>query len=182
MRNLCRPGSKLVAAFASGFFFACVATAGFAADQVTSEFTKTVKGVVLSQSKPGGEMEFSSIRYQGLGGYDVIVQSDDDRSWVDLQFGGKKVDLRYATFDLSPGGFPNKANDVVEWRGVRRKGEFVPFAIIYRLEGTDEQTRKPKSRLIVIHLDKLRSRVAGFAEGRNEDGDAKKIADRFRQP
>lgn len=176
MPDLRWPGAIFVMAL---LFMSAVAVS-LAADSVTSEYTKTSKGVVLSKSKPDGEMMFSNIRYQGLGGYALIVHSDDDRSWVDLIYEGKMIDLRAATFELSPGSFPNKANDVVEWRGTTSKAGFVPYAIIYRLEAYDEDARKTKSRLIVVHLDKLRSRVVGFAEGKNEDSDAKKLADRFK--
>ncbi|HEV7401300.1 MAG TPA: hypothetical protein VGO11_00155 [Chthoniobacteraceae bacterium] len=176
MRNASRSGAIPAAIL----LLVCAVASSQAADSITSEYTKTIKGTVLAQSGPKDEMAWSSIRYKGLGGYDLIVHDDDDRSWIDLEYGGKTVDLRRQTFERAPGSFPNKANNVVEWRGLARKGEFVPFAMIYRVEVTDEETRRSKSYLVVIHLDKLRSRVVGLAQGKEEDADAKKIADRYK--
>lgn len=172
MRNICRPAAILLVV--------CTVASSLAGDLVTSEYTKTTKGVVVAQSKPKAEMAWSSIRYQGRGGYEVIVHDEDSRSWVDLSYGGRKIDLREETFRLAPGHFPNKANDVVEWRGVAGRNGLVPYAAIYRLSGYNEETGKSQTRLIVIELKGGNSRVVGYAEGKNEDADAKKLADRFK--
>jgi hypothetical protein len=103
--------------------------------------------------------------------------SGDDRSWINVRYGKKTADLYEQTMKAGPGSFPRKANDVVEWRGVERNGRFEPFAIIYRLEGNDEEKRTTKTRLIVIKLDPTNSQVIGYAEGANEDAKAKAIAD-----
>jgi hypothetical protein len=80
------------------------------------------------------------------------------------------------------GTFPHKANDVVEWRGVERQGHFTPYALIYRIASSNDDTRRTKTRLIVIKLDGERSAVIGHTEGANEDADAKALADRHRPP
>jgi len=79
------------------------------------------------------------------------------------------------------GTFPHKANDVVEWRGVEKNGRFTPYAIIYRIEAGNDETRKTHTRLIVIKLDRERSAVIGHPEGANGDARAKQIADRARR-
>jgi hypothetical protein len=78
------------------------------------------------------------------------------------------------------GTFPNKANDVVEWRGIESHGKFVPYAIIYRVEAGNDETRKSHARLVVIKLDGTRSAVIGHTEGANEEADARAMADRAR--
>jgi len=78
------------------------------------------------------------------------------------------------------GTFPHKANDTVEWRGVEKNGRFTPYAIIYRIEAGNDETRKTHTRLIVIKLDRERTAVTGPSEGANEDAEAKQIADRYR--
>src|SRR4051794_30305920 len=110
------------------------------ADQVTSEYTSTKAGIVLEQSGKKDEIDFFKWRCKGVGGYKLIFQGFDARSWLDLEYGETFVDLRDTTFKLSPGTFPNKANDVVEWRGVVHGGKFIPYAMIYRLEGGNDQT------------------------------------------
>ena len=59
-------------------------------------------------------------------------------------------------------------------------GCFTPYAIIYRIEAGNDETRKTHTRLIVIRLDREQLAVIGHAEGANEDAEAKQIADRSR--
>jgi hypothetical protein len=151
----------------------------FALEQPTSEYTSTKTGKMVRQSTDRNPIDFFEMHCKGLGGYELIFLGADARSWINVKYGRAVADLRNATFELSPGTFPNKANDVVEWRGVKRGGEFVPYALIYRLEGGNDETRKLKSRLIVIRLNKGESAVVGYAEGKDEDAEAKRIADRF---
>lgn len=151
---------------------------GASADQPTSVYSSTKAGVILDQSTPKDPGDFFIKRCKGHGGYDLLFKGDDARSWIDLLCGKTEVSLRAETFKLSPGSFPNKANDVVEWRGVTKNGRFAPYALIYRLSGVDEDhDRKSKSRLIVIKLSGADSKVVGFAEGRNEDEEARRLAD-----
>ena len=149
-----------------------------AADRVVSRYTSTAKAKAISfkehDDEPGGGFEGV---FAGLGGYRLVHLSGDDRSWINVRYGKKTADLYEQTMKAGPGSFPRKANDVVEWRGVERNGRFEPFAIIYRLEGNDEEKRITKTRLIVIKLDPTNSQVIGYAEGANEDAKAKAIAD-----
>lgn len=153
-----------------------------AADRIVSRYTSTAKGKAISfkvhEDEPGGGFEGV---FAGLGGYRLVHLSGDDRSWLNVRYGKKTVDLYEKTMKAGPGSFPRKANDVVEWRGVERDGRFQPYAIIYRLEGNDDEKRRTKTRLIVIKLDPENSKVIGFAQGVNEDAKARAIADGSRR-
>jgi hypothetical protein len=154
--------------------------ASAAPDQITSKYSSTKTGIILEQSTDKSEIDFFKKRCPGFGGYEVIFQGGDSRSWINLQWGKVVLDLMNPTFALAPGQFPNKANDVIEWRGIVHDGKFLPFAIIYRIEGTDAATNRAKTRLIVIKLDKANSAVVGYAEGKDEDAESKRIADKYR--
>ncbi len=116
--------------------------------------------------------------FPGFGGYKLEFVGGDERSWINIKFGKQTVDLYSATMHAGAGTFPHKANDIVEWRGVEKNGRFTPYAIIYRIEAGNDETRKTHTRLIVIKLDRERSAVIGHAEGANEHAEAKQIADR----
>ena len=152
-----------------------------AAERLVSKYTSTARSKSISFKEytgegPGG---FEGL-FPGLGGYQLLHLSGDDRSWINIRYGKTTVDLYAATMEKGPGSFPHKENDVVEWRGVEKDGRFTPYAIIYRLSGYDENRNRRKTRLIVIKLDKERSAVIGHAEGAKEDAEAKQIADRLR--
>jgi hypothetical protein len=117
--------------------------------------------------------------YRGFGGYDLVLVGGDERSWINIKFGTNVVDLRDATMDLGAGigFFPHKANDVVEWRGIEQNGQFVPYALIYRIVGLTENGQRDKTRLVVIKLEAQRSRIIGHADGDNAQAEAEKIAD-----
>lgn len=161
-------------------FLATCATA-LAAEQIASKYTSTARAKSLSfkdHSKvPEGGFE---ALFQGLGGYQLVHLAGDERSWINIRFGKRTVDLYSATMEAGGGTFPHKANDVVEWRGFENEGRFTPYAIIYRLAAGNDETRKIQTRLVVIKLDREHSAVIGHAEGANEDAEAKKIADRGR--
>jgi hypothetical protein len=154
------------------------ATAG---EQIVSKYTSTARENSISfkdhSAVPEGGFE---ALFAGHGGYQLLHLSGDERSWINIRYGKKTVDLYAATMKKGPGAFPHKENDVVEWRGVEKDSRFTPYAIIYRLAGYDEERRLHKTRLIVIKLDKERSAVIGHAEGAKEDAEAKQIADRAR--
>jgi len=150
------------------------------AGEPTSEYSSTKTGKLLKQSTDKDEIDFFEVRCKGYGGYELMFEGEDARSWLNIKYGTIVVDLMNATFALSPGHFPNKANDVVEWRGLNVKGQFMPYAIIYRLNGQDDKNPEQlKSCLIVIKLDKENSAVVGYTEGKNEDADAKRLADQY---
>ena len=170
-----------------GIAIALLAATGMASnaraaeEQPTSKYTSTARGKSLSFKVHDGEGGggFEGL-FAGLGGYQLLHLAGDDRSWINVRYDGKTADLYAATMEAGPGSFPRKANDVVEWRGAESGGRFTPYAIIYRLGGTKEETQKTKTRLIVIKLDKENSTIIGHAQGAKQDAEAKEIADKAR--
>ena len=163
---------------------AALATSGPAAADgpPTSEYTSTASENCrkIGRSK-GGEDDGGSSREEcrGFGGYTVLVVGDDDRSWIEVKYGDTISDLYEGMMEAAPGNFPNKANDTVEWRGVRRDGAFQPYARISRRSGTTA-AGKSRTRLLVVKLNRGRASVIGFAEGAGEDARAKRLADTCR--
>ncbi len=146
-----------------------------------SKYSSTARSRCISYHEVGAEGDpgFEALCH-GFGGYKLEFLGGDDRSWINLRFGGESVDLYSATMEAAAGTFPNKANDVVEWRGIESHGKFMPYAIIYRVQAGNDETRKSHTRLIVIKLDGARSAVIGHIEGANEETDARAMADRSR--
>jgi hypothetical protein len=144
-----------------------------------SKYTSTARSKALSYHETGeeGDPGFQAL-YPGLGGYKLEFLNGDERSWIDVLFKGGSSDLYSATMEAGGGTFPHKANDVVEWRGIERGGKFVPYAVIYRIEAGNDETRKTHTRLVVIKLDGANSAVIGHTEGANEEAEARAMADR----
>ena len=98
----------------------------------TSEFTTTdpSKVKILEDSLREKEPEIDHFKHlcPGLGGYHLIHEGGDLRSWINLEFGGRVTDLMSDTLSACRGQFPAKANHVVQWRGYRRGDTFVPYA------------------------------------------------------
>ncbi len=114
----------------------------------------------------------------GYGGYEVLYEGGDARSWINVRHKGVESDLYVETMRHARGMFPAKANDVVEWRGRVKDGNFSPYAIIYRIVATDpEDEKKDLSTLLVIGLSDGKAVFLGAAHGADEDARAKAIAD-----
>jgi hypothetical protein len=150
-------------------------------ERVLSKYTSTAraKSTSFKEYKGEGPEGFTGV-FPGLGGYQLVHSSGDERSWINIRYGKTTVDLYSDTMKEGNGAFPHKENDVVEWRGVEKDGRFIPHAIIYRLGAYDEEQRRHKTRLIIVKLDKEHSAVIGHGEGANEDAEAKQIADKAR--
>jgi len=149
--------------------------------QVTSEYTKTnrANAIELEQGdpdEPGGD--WIRMRFQGFGGYDLLFLAGDARSWLNVVHDDQVSDLLSVTMEHAPGSFAHKANEVVEWRGTHQGKTFTPYAIIYRIAGTDESTGQDRTRLLVFHLKEGNAVFAGRAEGAGEGEKARAIADR----
>jgi hypothetical protein len=152
-----------------------------AGERIVTKYTSTARSKSLSFKDESNEPEggFEAV-FAGFGGYKLVHLSGDERSWIDIRFGEDTIDLYSATMHAGGGTFPQKANDVVEWRGTEEKGRFIPYAIIYRIAAGNDETRKIHTRLVVIKLDKARSAVIGHAEGANEEKEAREMADKSR--
>jgi hypothetical protein len=146
-----------------------------------SEFTTTnpAKVQILEDSSRDKDSEIDSFRHlcPGLGGYQVIHEGGDLRSWINLKFGGKTTDLMSETLSACPGQFPAKANDIVQWRGYRRGDAFLPYAVIYRMRSSSDDDKRHYETLIVIKLDRQNSRVVGKVSGKDANEKAEKMAD-----
>ncbi|MDQ2867615.1 MAG: hypothetical protein M3R59_04275 [Verrucomicrobiota bacterium] len=147
-----------------------------------SRYTSTARAesVSFEEYRGDGPRGFRAV-FQGLGGYQLELLDGDDRSWINLIYRGETVDLQSETMAAGPGLFTNKANDVVEWRGLRHGDHFVPYAIIYRRSGlTKDDGHTCETNLVVIKLDGERSEVIGHAEGTDQEAKAHAIADQVR--
>lgn len=116
----------------------------------------------------------------GYGGYELLYEGGDARSWLNVRFRGQTSDLWADTMQAARGMFAYKANDVVEWRGIVKDGNFLPYAIIYRIDAGNpdpDETEKKFSTLVVVALKEGKSQVIGSAHGKDENAKAQKIAD-----
>ncbi len=152
-----------------------------------SEFTTTdpKKVKILEDSALEKDPEIDHFRHlcPGLGGYQVIHEGGDLRSWINLTFKGKTTDLMSDTLAACPGHFPAKANDVVQWRGYRQGDAFVPYAIIYRMmSSADDEKQTRLETLVVIKLDGAKSRVVGHVSSKEGNEKAEALADRLCRP
>jgi hypothetical protein len=150
-----------------------------AGDRPVSKYSSTGKRDQISFHREKDDPSDFRGLFRGFGGYEIEFLGGDERSWINIKFGKANADLREATMEMGAGigFFPHKANDVVEWRGIEENGRFAPYAIIYRIAGLTENGKPNKTRLIVIKLDKGRSRIIGHAEGANAQAEAEKVAD-----
>jgi hypothetical protein len=148
-----------------------------------SEFTTTdpKKVKILEDSALEKEPEIDHFMHlcPGLAGYEVFHEGGDLRSWINLRYKGTKTDLMNDTLTACPGQFPSKANHVVQWRGIRANGKFVPYAVIYRMRSSDEETQKSIETLIIIKLDGEKSRVVGHLPAKDGNEKAEALADRL---
>ena len=151
-----------------------------AGDNPVSKFTSTAqKSAIRFYREKDDPSDFHGL-YRGFAGYDLEFVGGDERSWINIRFRKSSIDLRDATMNLGAGigFFPHKANDVVEWRGIETGGQFVPYAVIYRIVGLTENGQPDKTRLVVIDLNGEHSRVIGHADGENAQPEAERIADK----
>jgi len=166
--------------------FSAFLVAPVLASQPISKYSSTAAKDALAKKDFEADPETAGAEERlcpGFGGYQLVFLGDSDRSWVNVRFGGQVSDLYGVTMENAPGFFATKSNDVVEWRGRDIAGKFVPYAIIYRISGYNEEQQKTKTRLLVFSLREGVAEFVGFAEGAGEDGKAKTIADKsYREP
>ncbi|OYW78267.1 MAG: hypothetical protein B7Z37_00225 [Verrucomicrobia bacterium 12-59-8] len=152
-----------------------------------SEFTTTdpKKVKILEDSAHEKDPEIDHFKHlcPGLGGYQVIHEGGDLRSWINLIYDGSKTDLMNDTLSACPGQFPAKANDVVQWRGFRQGGTFVPYAIIYRMmSSADDEKQTRLETLVIIKLDKEKSSIVGHVAAKEGNEKAEMLADKLCKP
>lgn len=141
-----------------------------------SEFTTTAekKSKLLEEGN-------DSFKYRcpGLASYDVIYEGSGGRSWINLVYDSEQTNLMDDTLNACPGTFPTKANDVVQWRGYRQGGMFVPYAIIYRMKSMNEETGKSVETLVILQLAGSGSRVVGKIAASKGNEAAEALADKL---
>jgi hypothetical protein len=172
--------------FAAVLALGC-ATASAAEPKPTSEFTTTdpKKVKILEDSSKDKDAEMDSFQHlcPGLGGYQVIHEGGDLRSWINLKINGQTTDLMTDTLAACPAQFPHKANDVVQWRGFRKGDSFVPYAIIYRMtSNAEDQKRTRFETLIIIKLDGENSKVVAHVPSKEGNEKAEAVADKLCRP
>lgn len=158
--------SLLSAAFAL-LSLACSVSA--ADSKPVNEFTTTAE----KKSKLIAEGDDSfKYRCPGLAGYEVIFEGSHGRSWINLVYDSEQTDLSEEILEACPGTWPVKANDVVQWRGVKQDGQFVPYAVIFRMASVlDEASGKKTETLVIIKLAGAGSQVVGKVPS-NKGGNA----------
>jgi len=152
-----------------------------------SEFTTTdpkkVKILEDSSRAKDPEIDYFTHLCPGLGGYQVVHEGGDSRSWINLIYDGQKTDLMNDTLSACPGQFPAKANNVVQWRGFRQGGAFVPYAIIYRMMSNADDAKQTRlETLVVIKLNKEKSSVVGHVVAKEGNEKAEMLADKLCKP
>ncbi len=157
------------------------------AQKPASEFTTTdpkkAKVVYDSAKDPEAEIDGFEHHFPGLGGYKVIHEGGDLRSWINLVYARKKTDLMSDTLSRCPGQFPAKANNVVQWRGYRTATGFAPYGIIYRMMSSADDAKQTRlETFIIIKLDGAGSRVVGSLSAREGNEKAEKLADKLCRP
>lgn len=152
-----------------------------------SEFTTTdpKKVKILEDSSREKNPEIDHFRHlcPGLGGYQVIHEGGDLRSWINLIYDSGKTDLMNDTLSACPGQFPAKANNVVQWRGFRKGGSFISYAIIYRMMSSADDAKQTRlETLVIIKLDGQKSRVVGHLDAKEGNEKAEILADKLCMP
>lgn len=146
-----------------------------------NEFTSTAedKSKVLEVGD-----DFVILECAGMADYKVIFKDDQGRSWIDLSFDGKETEMMTDIFNSCPGTWPSKANDVVQWRGIRKDGEFSPYAVIFRMQSVEDESKPDKTEtLVVVKLDGADSKVVGkVASNAGGNAAAEAMADKLCGP
>jgi hypothetical protein len=139
------------------------------AAEPVNEFTSTAekKSKLLEE----GDDSFK-YRCKGIAGYEVIYEGSHGRSWINLVYDSEQTDLSDEILEACPGTWPVKANDVVQWRGVKQDRQFVPYAVIFRMASVlDEASGKKTETLVIIKLAGAGSQVVGKVPS-NKGGNA----------
>ncbi|MGF1656278.1 MAG: hypothetical protein ACFCU3_04780 [Verrucomicrobiales bacterium] len=164
-------------------FLSTFLTSAAWAQEPTSFYSTTAQKFIAtlqsSAFEENPDIDYFHAVCPGYGGYELIFEGGDARSWLNVKYGSTISDLRRVTMDAAEGTFPQKANDVVEWRGIVRDETFVPYAIIYRVEAgkPESETDETFTKLLVIELNKGNANLLGTLSGENEGEQARALAD-----
>jgi len=149
-------------------------TLSWAADAgYRSVYTSLEKCDVIesSEQESDAEIDYFTAECPGREGYRVFHIGGDSRSWIVIKSGEETViDLYNDVMRNEPGAFPFVSGKVAEWR---YKGDSL-IALIFRIAGSDLETGKLKSELMVVRLGGEKSCVIGISTSNEK---ARMIAD-----
>lgn len=124
-----------------------------------------------SEQEAEPEIDYFTAECPGREGYRIFHIGGDSRSWIVIKSGEETViDLYNDVMRNQPGAFPFVSGEVAEWR---YRGESL-IALIFRIAGSDLETDKLKSELIVVRFDAKKACMIGIATSNEE---AREIAD-----
>lgn len=124
-----------------------------------------------SEQEADAEIDYFSAECPGREGYRIFHVGGDSRSWIVIKSGEETViDLYDDVMRNQPGAFPFVSGKVAEWR--YREESLI--ALIFRIAGSDLDTEKLKSELIVVRFDVKQACMIGVATSNEE---ARAIAD-----
>jgi len=138
-----------------------------------SVYTTLEKCDVIESSELEGdaEIDYFTAECPGREGYRVFHVGGDSRSWIVIKSGEETViDLYNDVMRNEPGAFPFVSGKVAEWR---YQGDAL-IALIFRVAGSDLETDKLKSELMVVRLGGKKSCVIGISTSNEK---AREIAD-----
>ena len=149
-------------------------TLSWAADAgYRSVYTSLEKCDVIesSEQEADAEIDYFTAECPGREGYRILHVGGDSRSWIVIKSGEETViDLYNDVMRNQPGAFPFVSGKVAEWR---YKGEAL-IALIFRIAGSDLETDKLKSELMVVRFDVKQACMIGVTISNEE---AREIAD-----
>lgn len=159
------------------FFFVSAAWAQTPGSFYSTTADKFVATVESSEFEDDPVIDHFRAICPGYGGYELLFEGGDARSWINIKYGDVTSDLRQVTMDAAAGMFPGKANDIVEWRGIVRDKSFIPYAIIYRIEAGKPASDETFTKLLVIALDQGKAKLLGAFQGEKAGQKARALAD-----
>jgi hypothetical protein len=128
------------------------------------------------KAKPSGAS--AELRFQGYGGYDIFLGTRDGLSRLELRFGSRVVGLVRSGDVFGYGEGSWMANKPLEWRGVKVRGVFEPYALIFRSFRPRAEGGRPVETYVVVSLEGCDSRVIGAFPAEEGPLEAVRHADR----
>jgi hypothetical protein len=116
----------------------------------------TLDGFKAKENLVSGES-----RFQGYGGYEIFLGVREGLSRLDLRFGSRRVPLFVSGAAFGYGEESWLANKPLEWRGLKAKGGFEPYALIFRSFRPNPGGGRPIETYVVVRLEGCDSRVIG---------------------
>lgn len=76
-----------------------VCTEAIAADRITSKYTSTAREKSVGYVRDSEDASGFRAKFRGFGSYDLDQVGGDERSWINILYAGKRVDLHEATME-----------------------------------------------------------------------------------